>query len=420
MSILFVDHDPTALLLLEDELSLSDVEWDWEMVGSAEEALERLIQGRFEAVVTALDLPRMSGSELLKHVNARFPDVLRIALTATGHQQSALPAVDSAHQILAKPFRLDVLRGTIDRAICVRDMILSDSLQRVIGGLSSLPSVPSVYQELTQAIRDDESSLQALGAIVSKDAAMTAKVLQIVNSAVFCLGKRVTEPTKAVALLGAETLKSLVLAIGVFQAFESTDSHGLSADKMMHHGMHVAKLTRAICQLEGLEESEREAAVTAATLHDTGKLILNAVDADAYQTVLKLSEQEGAPLWQIERRIFGADHAGAGAALFSIWGLPQRIVEIVALHHDPINAFENTFSSLTAVVAANTLCSEFEDASQGEMMLSHSSLEKNPDLVAYFAGINCCDRVGDWKSLALQQLQLSELAAENQRTAQDT
>ncbi|MEM6469536.1 MAG: response regulator [Planctomycetota bacterium] len=402
MSILFVDHDPASLLLLEDELSLSDVEWDWETVGSAEEALERLIQGRFEAVVTVLDLPRMSGSDLLKQVSARFPDVIRIALAHVGDQRNALPVVDSAHQILAKPFRLDVLRATIDRAICVRDMILSDSLQRVIGGLSSLPSVPTVYQELTQAIRDEDSSLQTLGGIVSQDAAMTAKVLQIVNSAVFCLGKRVTEPSKAVALLGAETLRSLVLAIGVFQAFEENAESGLSADALMRHCMQVATLARAICQSEGLEASEREAAVTAATLHDTGKLILHAVDGEAYRTAVKLAEREGTPLWQIERRVFGADHAAAGAALFSIWGLPQRIVEIVALHHDPINAFETSFSALTAVVAANTLSQEFDAEATSEAPVRHSRLETDSEMVAYLVGLDCCQRVGTWKALAEQ------------------
>ncbi|MEO1614331.1 MAG: response regulator [Planctomycetota bacterium] len=402
MSILFVDHDPSALLLLEDELSLSDVEWDWEMVGSAEEALERLLHSQFEAIVTTLDLPRMHGNDLLKQVGARFPEVVRVALVHAHDQRGALPAVDSAHQILTHPCELDVLRSTIDRAICVRDIILSDSLQRVIGGLSSLPSVPAIYQELTQAIHDDTASLQTLGGIIARDAAMTAKVLQIVNSAVFCLGNRVTEPSKAVALLGAATLKSLVLAIGVFEAFQSSE-HGFSAEALMQHCMRVASVSKAIAKAEGLDEQEREAAVTAATLHDTGKLILHAVDAEAYRTVLKLAEKEKAPLWQMEQRVFGADHAAAGAALFSIWGLPQRVVELVALHHSPLNGYETSCSALTVLVAANTLCHDLDQSDETESMTS--GLETDPELLGYLASIDCGQRVKQWQALAARVLE---------------
>ena len=47
---------------------------------------------------------------------------------------------------------------------------------------------------------------------------MTAKILQIVNSAFFGLGRRILNPQDAVAMLGYDTLKALVLSTKIFSS----------------------------------------------------------------------------------------------------------------------------------------------------------------------------------------------------------
>ncbi|MCA9139976.1 MAG: HDOD domain-containing protein [Planctomycetales bacterium] len=390
MTVLFVDDEPQALRDLERLISAADVDWECDFALGAEEAISALATERFEAVVTDMRMSGMDGAQLLNYVSAHYPETVRIILSQPSDRDAVLRSLVSMHQFLPKPCDALMLKSTIDRACSLRDLLISDSLQRLVGGLSHLPSVPAVYRELTRELRNDDASIAAIGEIIAQDAAMTAKVLQLVNSAIFCLRQHISDPIKAVSLLGATTLKSLVLAIGIFQEFEQFYPSGFSADALMQHCLRVSRLTKQIGLYEQLDESSLEDAITAATLHDIGKLILHAIDPKTCAQARLQSEIDDIPLWQAERRIFGADHAAIGAYLLSTWGLPQTIVEIVALHHTPTMAYEMSFSPMTAVVAANFI------SHSG----SHPPLPSlDEERLRYFEMVACGEKLAHWHHL---------------------
>lgn len=387
MTVLFVDDEPQALRDLEQLLALADVDWACDFALGGEEALSMMAGERFDAVVTDMRMQGMDGAQLLNHVSSHYPETVRIILSQPSDRDAVLRSIVSMHQFLPKPCDAEALKTTIDRARSLRDLLVSDSLQRLVGGLTHLPSVPAVYRKLTRALRDDDASISSIGEIVAQDAAMTAKVLQLVNSAIFCLRHHISDPVKAVSLLGASTLKSLVLAIGIFQEFERFGSTQFSADALMHHCLRVSRITKLIGLEENLNEEALEDAITAATLHDIGKLILHSIDPKTCAQARLKSEIDDIPLWEAERMIFGADHAAIGAYLLSTWGLPQTIVEIVGLHHTPTQAYEMSFSPLTAVVAANHL--------------SHAGNspplpEPDEELVRYLEMVACGDQLQRW------------------------
>ncbi len=390
MTVLFVDDEPQSLRDLEQLLAAADVDWDCEFAVGGEEAISLMKNERFDAVVTEMRMQNMDGAALLNYVSAHFPQTVRIILSQPGDRDAILRSLVSMHQFLPKPCDSVALINTIDRARSLRDLLVSDSLQRLVGGLSHLPSVPAVYQSLTRALRNDDASISSIGEIVAQDAAMTAKVLQLVNSAIFCLRHQVSDPIKAVSLLGAFTLKSLVLAIGIFQEFEHFGASKFSADALMQHCLRVSRLSKRIGTAEGLADHELEDAMTAATLHDIGKLILHAIDPKTCAQARLKSEIDDIPLWQAERNIFGADHAAIGAYLLSTWGLPQSIVEIVALHHTPTQAFEMSFSPLTSVVAANFL---------SHVGSSPPLPEPDDELLRYFEMVACGENLPSWHYL---------------------
>lgn len=387
MTVLFVDDEPQALRDLERQLIAADVDWECEFASSGEEAIELMECSKFDAVVTDMRMPGMDGAVLLNYVSDHFPETVRIILSQASDRDAVLRSIVSMYQFLPKPCDAQVLKTTIDRGCSLRDILVSDSLQQLVGGLSHLPSVPTIYRQLTQELRNDDASISSIGRIVAQDAAMTAKVLQLVNSAIFCLSHHISDPIKAVSLLGASTLKSLVLAIGIFQEFEDLGTSGFSADVLMHHCLRVSRMTKRIGQSESLDARALEDAMTAATLHDIGKLILHWIDPKTCAQAALKAEIDDIPLWQSERAIFGADHAAIGAYLLSVWGLPQSIVEIVALHHTPTQAYEMSFSPLTAVVASNFLC----------RAPVHPPLPTpDEELVRYFEMVACGERLPHW------------------------
>ena len=329
----------------------------------------------------------MEGTTLINHVSRLYPDVIRVIVSEPEDRTLVMRSIESTHQFFAAPYDLQRLTSTIDRSLSLRELLTSESLQRVVGGMTRLPSVPSVYRELMAELSDDDASIVRMGEIVSRDAAMTAKILQVVNSAIYCLSKPVSDPVQAVSLLGASTLKSLVLAVGVFEEFQSNSDDGFSADGLMHHCLGVSRIAKELGQREGLEAHELDDAVTAAMLHDIGKLILHSIDPQAYAQTCRFVEQGNQSLVATEREVFGTDHASVGAYLLNLWGLPQSIVEIVGLHHAPTRAYEMAFSPLTAVVAANWFCRLFSDGQPEEL---------SDELTRYFEMVACHQKLQPW------------------------
>lgn len=388
MKVLFVDDERQILRGIERMLDASDIEWEAEFVGSGQEALDRIKQDdEIDTLVTDMRMPGMDGAQLLEQVSIEYPHIVRIILSGQADKSTVLRAVTPMHQYLSKPCQADVLKSTVSRAVAMRNVLRSKSLEELIGSFSSLPSLPSTYQKLMKELQSEDSSLETIGEVISQDPGMTAKILQLSNSAVFGLRQEVSSASRAVSLLGIETIKSLTLSVGVFKEFESSKAIGFSVDALMRHCLEVAMASKKIASSADLSVDQINEAFTAGILHDVGKLILASADPDLFKSAQQKASNENIPDWQAERELFGADHSAVGAHLLSMWGLPQSIVEIVALHHTPE---EITFSPLTAVVVANEL-----NQNEG----SNGREQRFQDINNYLSSLGCVERFAEWENL---------------------
>src|SRR5262249_27195695 len=114
----------------------------------------------------------------------------------------------------------------------------------------------------------------------------------------------------------------------------------------------------------------------AGLLHDIGRIVLADGLPVEYSKVWNLARQNHLPLWQVEQTEFGATHADVGAYLLGLWGLPNPIVEAVALHHCPSRCIAPGFSPLTAVHVANAFARE-KDKTVGSVGIDHEYLAKS-------------------------------------------
>lgn len=393
MTILFVDDDKQVLRGIERMLDAADFEGDTEFVGSVDDALEILEDDEtIDTIVTDMRMPGMDGAELLNCVSEKYPHIVRIVLSGQADRDAVFRAIKPMHQYLSKPCEPKVLEETIRRASALRDVMQSESLANFIGGMENLPSVPAVYQQLMNATNGDDVAVEDIGDIIAQDVAMTAKVLQLANSAVFGLRHPVTSASRAAVVLGIETLKTLVLSVGVFQKFEGLACQGFSIDGLMEHSLCVANASRKLAVAEKLDREFVELAFTAGILHDIGKLALFAADPKKFETVCIKSANDQVHSTELELAMFGADHASVGAHVLSMWGIPQAVVEVVAFHHQPSTAGEVEFSILTAVAAANEIV---RDRQAG---LSQS----DQPLGAYVDAVGCVANVESWCNLVAE------------------
>lgn len=395
--ILFVDDEPKVLDGLRSMLRAYRRDWIMEFCDSAEKALNRLSQETFDVLVTDIRMPGMDGAELLTRVRDLYPDMVRIVLSGQTEQERILLAVGQAHQCLSKPCDPQDLRQTIARSSLLSKRMNNPQLKSLVAKMDSLPSLPDIYFELVEELRDENATVEKVGALVSRDIAMTAKVLQLVNSSFFGLRVHVNDAKHAAALLGLNTLKPLVLTASIFRQLEESRVSATFLETILSHSMAVGGIAKQLATTEELDRETIDSTFIAGALHDVGKVVLADNFGRDYTVLCHKAKAQELPIVDLETEEFGTSHADVGGYLLGLWGLPQDLIEAVAFHHDPGTTVDVKFTPLTAVHVANVLIDKPVD----------STLEEEPEPakataldMEYLCQIGMEDRLDDWRKIA--------------------
>ncbi|MFT4172871.1 MAG: HDOD domain-containing protein [Herbaspirillum sp.] len=329
---MFIDDDPRVLAGLERALAVQDHGWHCRFADSGAAALAQMTELAADVVVSDMRMPVMDGAELLGKVRDRWPQAVRIVLSGYSDPDLTRRMLEVAHQFIAKPCDTRQLVSAIERATTLRDMFSDAAVVATISRVSHLPAAPRVFNAVTQLLNDPAGNARAVAALIGRDPALAAKVLQLANSAFFGSGRPVHDVGAAIARLGMDMVRLLVLAA---QAFEGADQDPL-IDTLQRRALAAACLATDIAGRPG-------AAATAALLAHIGLMVPELRRAPPPEPIT----QCGAPL-----------HAAVGAYLLGLWGLPVDIVHAVACHHQPMRG-EAGFG-LTGVVHAATAIAHVE------------------------------------------------------------
>ena len=349
-AVLFVDDEPLLLQGLQRMLRSQREVWTMRFAGGGRQALELLAQESVDVLVTDLRMPGMSGEELLREVQRRHPQIVRIILSGEMDSAAGFSAVQCAHRYLAKPCEAEELKAALSQALSLRGWVAARPLKGLLARIESLPSLPEVYARLLAEIQSPRSCLRRVAELVARDVGMTAKILQIVNSAFFGLPRRVVNAQDAVALLGLDTLKALVLSVKIFSQFDARRLRSLNLEALWRHSAQVGVYARTIALSEKLPRTSQDEAFSAGMLHDIGKLVL----AQNFPQEYAEAQNGSRPAAEIEQARFGASHAELGAYLLGLWGIDEAVVEAIARHH-PARQGAGSGGLEAAVCGANAL-----------------------------------------------------------------
>lgn len=352
MRILFVDDEPAILSGLRSLLHRQRKDWDMVFALGGEQAIEQLEAGPFHVVVTDMRMPKIDGAQLLTLVQERWPSTCRIVLSGHAEREAMLRVLPAMHVFLAKPCDPRVLRTAIDRCLKVTAMTDDPALRSLIGRVDKLPSPPRLYQILTKLADDPRASLDDVSKAISSDSAFAAKIMQIANSAAF--GELDTTSLKqGIHYLGLELIRAIALSTSIY-APPSGPPLPFSLDRMQEVSLRTARLARQFVRNPAL----RDLAFVSGLLHDVGRIVLALGTPGEYGRLIEGCQHVSETLSAAERRRFGADHARVGACLLQMWGLPQVIVDTVALHHEPRGATGDLAEVVAAVHVADALSGE--------------------------------------------------------------
>lgn len=332
--VLFVDDETRILSGIRRMLHAEKGNIQAAFAESGKQALEILEENAFDIVIADMRMPSMNGVELLEEVRKGHPQIIRIILSGQSDQDMIYKALRPAHQFLAKPCRVEDLISVIKRAFRLKHVFVNSSMGNVISQIDSLPSYTASHGEVMRLLDAADPDLSAIGESISRDIALTADLLKLVNSSFFGLCNHISDPRQAVTLLGIDIMRSLVLTVQFFSGDTLPGGYDLHLDMLQRHSFRVAESSRCIARSLNLGRTIMDDCFAAGLLHDVGVIIVAMNFSKDYLGILKQSKKEGVPLHVLEKEKLGMSHAEIGAYLLALWGLKDEIVQAVFYHHE--------------------------------------------------------------------------------------
>lgn len=365
--ILFVNPEAASQAIVQNTLHQMHGDWQVECVRDSAEALRAMGITPFDAIVANEPVGEQPGLDLLEHARQHHPQTLRFVLTSEQSEGMRLGKAGTAHQLVAGGSHPEIaLQMQLNRALELRDLLTSAAMREVVARITFLPSAPAAYQELLDGLNSETSTVEHVGEILERDPAISSKLLQMVNSAFFGLGCRVTNPVRAISLLGLEVVKALVLSAGVYANLPPAVAARNEVSWLWRHSIRVSRMAQKVAQAFSSDARLIDDAFIAGLLHDLGTLILLCDCPKEFKEIELAATAERAPVWSAERTRLGVTHAEIGAYLLGIWGLPQPVVEAVAWHHRPASCPVAGPSPLLAVHIADCVQTGCDPLHEGD------------------------------------------------------
>jgi HD-like signal output (HDOD) protein len=220
------------------------------------------------------------------------------------------------------------------------------SARELIERCPTIASLPSIYHRLTEVMSDPYSSAADFGAIIQDDTGLTARLLQLVNSAFYGLPQKMDSVTQALSVVGTNQLHDLALATSVLTMFKNIPPELVDMESFWKHSLACGVAARTIATQR--REPNVERLFVAGLLHDVGRLLILMANPDDGRASIERARAEQRLLVEVEREVMGYDHAVVGRLLMNAWGLPIGLQEPVGYHHDPKKA--QRFPIETAII----------------------------------------------------------------------
>ncbi len=233
--------------------------------------------------------------------------------------------------------------------------------------IDRMPSLSTTVTKVLEVCNRPDISANDLNRVISLDPVLTGQVMKLINSAYYSLPNQITSLTRAIIMLGPNTVKNMALSTAILATIGRTESFkALSIDEFWSHSLCVGVVAKAIAAMRGVAQPLREEYFIAGLLHDLGKIPLNHRFVKEYGRALAQTRADKGVLVQAETAILGLDHGLVGEMIARKWQLNRNSTEALAYHHHPFQAAEENRELVATIALANVYANVYDIGTAGD------------------------------------------------------
>jgi putative nucleotidyltransferase with HDIG domain len=290
--------------------------------------------------------------------------------------------------------------------------MIKDLKKKLEGAVNLLPPIPAVMADLLRALDDENTDMNSLARIISKDPSMSINVLKVANSAFYRLPYKVSAIDHALKMLGIKEITMICIACGAYGALKPPRGvQTFDINKFWKHSVATAVIAKRFSNKANMKDLG--AVYLSGLLHDVGKIILDRFVHEIYEIVIKATGDECISMIEAEKKFLGETHDTVGGWIMEQWKLPEIFIDVARHHHSVNDSPEKNRTAVAVCSLADQLARIQDFGFGGDMsgvILSETEafkvIEKaNPkvleiDLVKFNWDLeNADDEIGEMESI---------------------
>ncbi len=276
-------------------------------------------------------------------------------------------------------------RSRLDPAVKAEHPVRTLPAEELAGTIAELRPVSKTAFEALELARDPSSSFPQIERLILRDQLLAANVLRLVNSAYYRLSVPVRTISQALAVLGLNAFRKLVMQVVAHHlCARPLAGYSMEEGVLFRHSLVTAQLAELLARGSGVAEEE---AYLAGLLHDLGKVALERCAGPHFQQVVELACRQGMEFHRAEQTVLGTDHQTVGGLMAASWQLPPELTETISCHHRPLAATQarknvsivhvaNALANALGVgLASDSMANFLDTAVLGELALDEGALD---------------------------------------------
>jgi HD-like signal output (HDOD) protein/CheY-like chemotaxis protein len=325
-----IDDDSDIRCVIRALLEHGNPQWQVEDYGTAEHALAACELAEPHLIISDQVMPRTTGTELFDIVRQKYPETIRILIS--GHAATA-NKIASAQQFIAKPFDIQDLAETIERALAAQQALGNPDFARLVGSLTSFPALPKNCVKLLQELERDVNT-ENMNRLISEDGGILTRALQLANSPLFHGGATAKDAAAALRQLGTRNMRALVMSVHVFHGYERISLPEIDQTILWHHCCQTAAIAQQLAKSR-VSRNDADDVFFAGLVHDLGRLILMENRREEYARACHQAIAQQTPLETVETQLFGKNNTELTSFMLQLWGMPESVCRAIINHVEP-------------------------------------------------------------------------------------